>query len=137
MDDLFKLARIQIGTIVLFIVNKFLIRPFVLARDGAEPFQIFVLSFSNACEAVIGTLTLTYIGLYINYRRLKPSRRIADSYIYLVATLLAAVYVILQELNIHALGGRNVYDPFDVLFSVIGLMIAYVILIVLKPTVKE
>ena len=137
MNDLLRLARIQIATIVLFVVNKMLVRPFVLERDFSEPFRVFVFSFPNLCEAVVGTLTLTYIGLFINYRRLQPSRRIRDGYLYLMATLIAAVYVILQELKIHNLGGENVYDPFDVLFSVIGLVIAYSILILLKPTVRD
>lgn len=137
MNDLLRLARIQIATIVLFVINKMLVRPYVLERDFSEPFRVFVFSFPNLCEAIVGTLTLTYIGLFINYRRIQPSRRIRDSYLYLLATLIAAVYVVLQELKIHNLGGENVYDPFDVVFSLIGLVIAHGILILIKPTVRD
>ena len=53
----------------------------------------------------------------------------------MLATAAAAVYVILQEFKIHNLGGENVYDPYDVVFSVIGLITAYLILHTLKPRI--
>ncbi len=123
MTDILRLARIQIGIIVLFVINKLLIRPFVVERDFSAPFQIFVLSFSNFCEAIVGTMTVTYLCLVLNYRFLSPMSRVKESIIYVAATVLAGVYVILQEFKIHNLGGENVYEPYDVLFSIIGLVV--------------
>lgn len=42
--------------------------------------------------------------------------------IYLLATLLAGTYVLTQEFKLHNLGGRNVYDPYDALASIIGIV---------------
>jgi len=96
--ELKKNLRVIFGVVVLFMINKFLLRPYVLASDFPEAVNIFVLSFPNFCEAICGSLLLANIGLSLKSRK------------------------------IHNLGGRNVYDPFDLLFSVIGLLIAAVIL---------
>ena len=45
--------------------------------------------------------------------------------IYLVSLMLAAVYVITQEMNFHSLGGNNIYDFNDIVASVIGLVVIY------------
>ena len=130
-----KLASIQIGTTLIFVANKFLIRPFVLGNDLPELAQIIVLSFPNLCEAVVGTLVVTYIGLVLNNRFLQRGVRLKDVCIYFVATMLAGVYVILQEFKVHNLGGINVYDPYDVLFSIVGLIIAFLLLLRIKPSI--
>lgn len=137
MTDELKLASIQIGTTLIFAANKFLIRPFVLGNDLPALAQIFVLSFPNLCEAVVGTLVVTYIGLVLNNKFLQPSVRLKNAHIYSMATILAGVYVILQEFKIHNLGGRNVYDPYDVLFSIIGLFMSYLLLLYIKPSVTR
>ncbi len=54
--------------------------------------------------------------------------KLNDQTIYLIATLAAAVYVILQEFKIHNLGGANTYDPYDVVASIIGLITVFTIL---------
>lgn len=48
--------------------------------------------------------------------------RIPDLAVYLLATIIAGTYVLTQEFNLHALGGRNVYDPYDAVASLIGLV---------------
>ena len=133
MGDILKLARIQIVLIVLFIFFK-LIRPFVLNSTSFEWVKITFLSLPNFFEAVIGILILTGLGLYLNQRFLSKKRRIKNSLIYMVASFIAGIYVITQELKIHNLGGKNVFDWYDILFSIIGLIVGYLIAIFLKPS---
>ncbi len=137
MPDISRLIRIQIGVLLLFVFMKGVVRPFVLAQDLPVFFDIFVLSFPNFCEAVAGVLSLTYIGLVVNQRWVRPARRLNESWIYPGATIAGGIYVILQEFKIHNLGGANVYDPYDVLFSVIGLITVYGLLLYLKPTASK
>lgn len=134
-----KLIRIQFATLILFVINKLWLRPFVLAQNLADPLktllETFVFSFPNLCEAIVGTLLLTFFGLSIKQRR--GWTNVSEAAIYLAATVIAGVYVILQELKIHNLGGVNVYDPYDLLYSVIGLLVGYGVLVVVKPAVEE
>ncbi len=133
MQDIRKNVRILLIIVVVFIINKMALRPYVLENDFPEFFQVFVLSFPNLCEAIAGSILLVNLGLYGNQMFLKPTIRFKEHVIYKVSILVAAIYVILQEFKIHNLGGRNTYDPYDVLFSVMGLVIAYVLFHYLKP----
>ena len=134
MSDILKLARIQIFTIGLFVICKVWLRPFVLNGDFHVVFDIIVLSLPNFFEGIVGVLSLTYMGLYINSRFVqKVEKRIRKQRIYLLATLIAAIFVLTQEFKIHNLGGNNVYDPYDVLFSVIGLVVGLLIVLRLQP----
>ncbi len=133
MQDIRKNVRILLGIVVVFIINKMLLRPYVLENDFPEYLNIFVLSFPNLCEAIAGSILLVNLGLYGNQMFLKPTFRVKEHVIYKVSILVAAIYVILQEFKIHNLGGRNTYDPYDVLFSVMGLVIAYALFHYLKP----
>lgn len=125
------LLRINLGIIISFIIVKFLLRPYVINNDYPGFVKIFVLSYPNFCEAVVGTILLTFMLLILNNR----TKKISEQLVYLIAVLLAAVYVILQEFKIHNLGGVNIYDPYDVLFSVIGLVAIYFIIEKYKPRV--
>lgn len=131
--DLRTILRIMIFVIAAFLFNKFALRPYVLEHHFPEFVNIFVLSFPNLCEAILGTLLLTNIGLVFTTKFLHADTKIKGAVLYSIVVLVAAVYVILQELKIHNLGGRNVYDPFDVLFSIIGLIITYLFLLSFKP----
>lgn len=137
MNDIRILVRIQLGVIITFIANKVWVRPFILENDFSAPFRTFVLSYPNFCEAVVGTILLGYLGLVVKHHGPQILGRIKNGSIYIIATLLAAIYVITQEFKIHDLGGRNIYDPNDVIFSVLGLITAYVLLIRLKPRIIE
>lgn len=135
MEDVRKLVRIQILVVVLFIVGKSWLRPRVLEADAPAFLDVFVLSLPNFCEAVAGTLLVAAIALVVNRRWLAD--RFGNMIIYVGATAASAVYVVLQELEIHDLGGRNVYDPWDVAYSVAGLAVAFGILLWLRPTVPS
>jgi len=136
MEDVIKLGRIQLVTIVLFFFSKAWLRPFILNGEFHSIFEIIVLSLPNFFEGIVGVLTLTYISLYINHRW-NTNRKLHDASIYIIATILAAIYVITQEFKIHNLGGNNVYDPYDVLFSVVGLILGYIIVVRIEPSIKR
>lgn len=129
-----QLARIEIFVIVLFVVMK-MTRPYVLENTESLGLHILFLSFPNLAEGIIGVLTSTILLLAI--RRSLKLEFLSDSGIYLVAVVFSAMYVLLQEFKIHNLGGNNVYDVNDVMFSVIGLSIGFGIIWILRPTIKE
>lgn len=115
--------RLYLAVVVVFLINKFALRPFVLAHDFPVWAQVFVLSVPNTCEAVIGTLNLA--GILLAAKRYLPPRlaSVSDAALGVLATGLAAGYVLPQELKLHNLGGRNVYDPFDLIASIVGLVV--------------
>ncbi|MFK7972842.1 MAG: hypothetical protein AB8F95_20900 [Bacteroidia bacterium] len=130
MEDIRKMVRIQIAVLILFVFFKW-IRSYILAGDSPELCKLFLLSFPNFCEGVIGVLTLTGFGIYLN-----KGFSIKHRLVYIIAILLAAIYVITQELKIHNLGGNNVYDPNDLIFSIVGLLVGSIIIFRLKPEIK-
>lgn len=131
--DILSLARIQILVICLFAAFKML-RPTVLKTTDNGIIRTIFLSFPNLAEGIIGVLTTIMVILILFRKGLKvlyPS----NSVLYIFAAALATIYVLLQEFKVHNLGGNNVYDPNDVLFSLIGLSIGFLILCVLKPAI--
>lgn len=132
------LIRIYLGAIISYFVVKFVVRPFILENEYTGLVKIFVLSYPNFCEAVAGTLVVVFNLLLLRgfLIKKKPTYIIQEKLLYLIGSLLAGIYVILQEFKIHNLGGRNVYDPYDVVFSVAGLIITYFLLIRVKPSMR-
>ncbi|WP_299106399.1 hypothetical protein [uncultured Tenacibaculum sp.] len=135
MGDILKLARIQILFIVLFAFFKF-IRPPVLKSNAFDWIKIALLSLPNFFEGVIGVLTLTAMLLYLNSRFLTKKQQVKEFLVYGIALILAGIYVITQEFKIHNLGGENVYDKNDVIFSIIGLTVGYLIIVIYKPRIN-
>lgn len=135
MEDIKKLVRIQIVLTVLFVFFK-LIRPTVLKSQAPENFKKMLLSLPNFFESFIGILILTGIGLFLN-DRLNRKNQFQAKTIYIVASILAGIYVITQELKIHNLGGNNVYDQNDLVYSGIGLLVGYWLVFTLKPRILE
>lgn len=136
-DSLRKLIRLQLLMVVVFVLGKMVLRPAVLERDAPAWLDIFVLSFPNFCEAIVGAATVTALLLIINARWVPASRRLSDSAIYVTAIVFTGIYVILQEFKVHNLGGHNVYDPYDVLFSLIGLVVASLLINRLRPSLPS
>lgn len=130
MQDILKLARIQIGVIILFIGMK-AIRSTILKTNAPAFIDGLFLSFPNFCEAIVGVLIVTSLALYLNDRW----GLFSDKCIYALSVLMAGVYVILQEFRFHNLGGKNIYDPMDVVFSVFGLLIGYLIVWKIQPKI--
>ena len=136
MEDVRKLFRIQILTTLIFVVFKFS-RPSVLEGGSPDLVKLIFLSLPNFLEAIVGMTTVCALGLVANHRLLTAPKRLKAEYIYLLSVLFTAIYVITQEFKLHNIGGNNVYDPNDVLFSVIDLIIGYVIILTLKPRISE
>ena len=134
MRSIRKLAGVQLIVLIPFIFFK-AIRSSVIVDGTASWIKIFLYSFPNFCEAIVGTMTICGLGLIANRRFLKPHHQLSNNTVYILAIFLAAIYVILQEFKVHNLGGNNVYDPNDVIFSLIGLGVAYLILLWLKPNI--
>jgi len=134
MKDIFINLRIMLFTGVLYFFGKFILRPYVKENEASRAMEVFVYSLPNFCEAVMGVLFLTNILLIGNYKFLDD--RINENLIYVTATISAAFYVILQEMKFHNLGGQNIYDFNDVVFSIIGLVLTFVYLLVKKPQYK-
>ena len=110
-------------TLVTLALNKFLIRPWVIDNDFPYFVVILVYSWPNFIEAIAGTILLTGIAFALKNHFHEQLGGVRDASIYWFGALTAGCYVITQELMLHHLGGKNVYDPFDVLASIIGLML--------------
>lgn len=119
------LKILYLALFIVFILNKTTIRPWVLEHDFPEWVNIFVLSLPNFVEAVLGSITLTAILLFLSKRMASSGRLIPDKVVLIISFILAGTYVITQELKIHNLGGRNVYDPYDLVASIIGLVVIF------------
>ena len=107
--------------LIVFVLNKFVLRPWVLERDSAEALVVLVYSLPNFIEAIAGTLLLTVMALQLRARFHERLGRLNDPSVFLIASALAGLYVVSQELEFHNLGGNNVYDPYDLLASLLGL----------------
>ena len=129
--DTLKLARIQIVITIVFIFFK-LIRPSALESTSFEFFKIVLFSLPNFFEAIIGILTLTGIGLIIN-DRFDKKHQIKPKSIYILTVVLSGTYVILQELNIIDIRTNTTMDPNDIIFSIVGLIVGYLIIQYIKP----
>ena len=115
-------------TFVAFFVVKGLLRPWVLERDSSSFLVIFVNSFPNLAEAILGTIVLAGIAVALRVNFPKLLGGLEDRWLFTAVCLVAGVYVVSQELGFHDLGGRNVTDPYDVAASVIGVVLMNVLL---------
>ena len=113
--------------LVVFVLNKFVLRPWILESDSAKALVVLVYSLPNFLEAIMGVLLLTVMALQLRARFHERLGRLDDSSVYLIASALAGLYVVSQELEFHNLGGNNVYDPYDLLASLLGLSLVNLI----------
>lgn len=112
------------GSFILFILNKFSLRPWILKNDVPEIFRIITLSFPNLIETIMGTVVVT--GIVFQIKTYFKSK-IRDISVYIISVTIAAIYVISQELKYHNLGGNNVYDTNDLIASILGLIGMFVL----------
>jgi hypothetical protein len=106
-------------------LNKLYVRPWILENELSGFALILTNSIPNFFEAIIVSLILTGILLQIRLFYLSKTRTIKDIYVYILSFFLASIYVISQELKFHNLGGNNIYDPYDLVASIIGLMLTF------------
>ena len=118
-----KYVRYLFGiSILLFVLNKLYLMPWILENEFSGFLLILTLSIPNLLEAIIATLILTGILLQLKQSYLSKTNAIKEITLRISAVALAAIYVISQELKFHYLGGNNVYDPYDLIASAIGLV---------------
>jgi hypothetical protein len=105
-----------------FVLNKHLLRSWVLRHVESGPFVILVNSLPNFVEAVVGTVTLAGMLMSLRDNSESLARWLTDGRLYFGATILAAAFVIPQELNWINLDGNSVYDHYDMAASILGLI---------------
>jgi hypothetical protein len=113
---------------VLFLLLKTLIRPWVRENNAPDFIQNITFSFPNYVEAYLGTFTIATFFLIGKIKDYSFFRNLGNHAIYLLSISLAAIYVITQEMNVHSLGGNNIYDFNDIIASIIGLVVIYIML---------
>ncbi|WP_411031349.1 hypothetical protein [Spongiimicrobium sp. 3-5] len=122
----------------IFVLNKFYLRPWVLESDLPNAFSILVFSIPNLIEVILGITVIT--GILFQLKR-HFNNDLKDILIYLISALLTAFYVISQELGYHNIGGNNVYDYYDIIASVLGLILMFGIFVLFgfisNPEIKE
>ena len=124
-----KYVRYLFGvSILLFILNKLYLRPWILENELSGFILLLTYSIPNLLEAIIGTLLLTGILLQLRQSFNEKMGTFKDMNIRVLAVVLATIYVITQELKFHNLGGNNVYDPYDLLASITGLIGTFVVI---------
>lgn len=82
---------------------------------------IIVNSTPNFIEGVVGPMFLA--GLVLSYRVMSRPQdsTIESKQFYMNITMIAAIYVVLQETNWMNVTRPNVYDPYDLIASFLGL----------------
>ena len=127
------LLRIQLIIIASYFVLKFLIRPIVIENEYTGLIKTIALSYPNFSEAIAGSIVIAFILLVINGKFGKKGLKLEEKHIPIISILTSGIYVLLQEFKIHNIGGTNVYDPYDAIFSILGLIVAFGLLIYIKP----
>lgn len=133
MNSFRPIIALQLLTIVVFAVLKHS-RATLAQAFPNEVFEIFLYSFPNFAEGVVGFLIVATLLTMATWRfdwiaALLPLRTLCT-----VAILAVGTYVISQELGLHHLGGAQVYDPYDIAFSVAGLVVGLLAFVRLRPT---
>lgn len=109
-------------SIALFMLNKLFFRNWILNNNPPKFLKVITLSIPNLIEAIVVTLILTGILLQIRKNYYFKLKFLKTKHLHFIASGIAAIYVISQELKFHNLGGNNVYDPNDLIASVLGLI---------------
>ncbi len=113
---------------LVFILNKFFLRPWILEHDITGIILIFTNSIPNMIEGIIGTLLLTGILLQGQLYFKKKLGAMKNTHVHILAIIITSIYVISQELKFHNLGGNNVYDFYDLIASIIGMAMTFALI---------
>ena len=89
--------RIILVVIALYICNKFFIVPNVLAHGIPESFKIFVGSFPNLFEAIVGSLFLTNVALFRNKTLLGINQKLPVFFVFLITVIFTGVFVFIAR----------------------------------------
>lgn len=74
------LLTITTGVTLSFVLVKRYARPLVLKSTMSEFLHIFVLSYPNFCEAIIGSFLLVYWLSHINHTYVAEKNRISEPF---------------------------------------------------------
>ena len=113
---------VSLLAILTLVITKSLLRPWAQGHDLPDWSTVLLGSIPNFLEPLVGLPALTGILLLLRQDRFALLRKLSERSVYFLSVFLGACYVITQELRIHNLGGNNVYDPNDLVASVIGLL---------------
>lgn len=116
------LPRLYLAVFIIFIINKLGMRSYVLEHEFPNFAKTIVLSLPNMCEAILGMNMVAGLLLATKLHFSSYFEWVSNRLVYLLAMLLTGTYVLTQEYELHNLGGNNVYDPYDVAASIIGLL---------------
>ncbi len=128
------LIIVQIVTILLFAILKRFRSQLVEALPNGA-FEVILYSFPNFAEGLVGFLALAMLLSLAAQRVAFAKRFLTLPWICACAFVAAAFYVISQELGFHNLGGDQVYDPYDILFSIAGLSVGLVTFLSFRPII--
>ena len=113
---------VSLIAILVLVVSKSVLRPWARENEAHEAFIIILNSIPNFLEPLVGVPAVTGILLMLRHRQSGFLQRFSERGIYFLSIFLATIYVTTQELKIHSIGGNNVYDPNDLVASVLGLL---------------
>ena len=113
---------VSLSAILTLVITKSFLRPWAQGYDLPDWCTVLLGSIPNFLEPLVGLPALTGILLLLRQDRLPFLQKLSERSVYFLSVFLGACYVITQELRIHNLGGNNVYDPNDLVASVIGLL---------------
>ena len=124
-----KYVRYLFGfAILIFVLNKLYLRPWILENEFSGIILILTNSVPNLLEAIIATLILTGILLQIRQYFNDKMGTIKEINFRILTVFIASIYVLSQELKFHNLGGNNVYDPYDLIASITGLIGTFIVI---------
>ncbi len=117
------LVRLYLSALGIFALNKLFVRRWVLRSDAPAFVDTIVLSLPNAVEAMVGMTGIAVLLFLARERFRARMQATPDGIIYIVTALATTAFVVSQELNLHRLGGTQVYDPLDVAASMVGVLL--------------
>jgi|TARA_R110001599_G_scaffold69410_2_gene195223 uncharacterized membrane protein YdcZ (DUF606 family) len=112
----------------MFFLLKLWFRPWIREQEGLALLKTISNSLPNFIEAYVGVFCISGLFLLAKIKNYSWAGNLSDRWIYVISTIVGAIFVITQEMRFHNLGGRNIYDPNDVIASIIGLVFVFVLL---------
>lgn len=113
---------IVVGGGLAFVINRHLIRPALWESDIPGFLSALVYSLPNLVEAINGTVLLAGMAFWLRERSYPGLSRRTDSTLFLGVFIVAAAFTVSQELNWFNYRPDNVVDPFDIVATLVGLI---------------
>lgn len=114
---------VYLGAFVSYLIVKSLLRPWVLSHDAWIGFDVFVLSYPNFVEAIMGLTQAYGMLLWARHQGWAWLGLVSARALLWLSVVLTSLYVLTQEFKLHNLGGNNIHDPYDAIASVAGVAI--------------